>query len=64
MDNSTNAWLSLDETAAYLNMGKTALYAMAQEGKIPAKKIGKKWTFEKKSSMLGLGQMSLLKPFS
>ncbi len=48
MDNSTNAWLSLDETAAYLNMGKTALYALAQEGKIPAKKIGKKWTFEKR----------------
>lgn len=47
MDSSTNSWLSLDETAAYLNMGKTALYALAQEGKIPAKKIGKKWTFEK-----------------
>lgn len=40
-------WLSLEDTATYLKMGKTALYALAREGKIPARKIGKKWTFEK-----------------
>ena len=40
-------WLSLDETAAYLNMGKTTLYKHAREGRIPARKIGKKWLFEK-----------------
>ena len=40
-------WLSLDETAAYLSMGKTALYTLAREGRIPARKIGKKWVFEK-----------------
>jgi excisionase family DNA binding protein len=43
----SNGWLSLEETAAYLGMGKTALYAMAREGRIPARKIGKKWIFEK-----------------
>ncbi len=46
----SEAWLSLEETAAYLGMGKTALYAMAREGRIPAKKIGKKWLFEKDGS--------------
>ena len=40
-------WLSLDETATYLRMGKTALYTLAREGRIPARKIGKKWVFEK-----------------
>lgn len=40
-------WLSLEETATYLNIGKTALYTLSREGRIPAKKIGKKWVFEK-----------------
>ena len=44
---ANTGWLSLDETAAYLGMGKTALYTLAREGRIPARKIGKKWVFEK-----------------
>jgi excisionase family DNA binding protein len=43
----SEGWLSLEETATYLGMGKTALYALAREARIPAKKIGKKWLFEK-----------------
>ncbi|MDD2465560.1 MAG: DEAD/DEAH box helicase family protein [Desulfobulbus sp.] len=44
---SEGAWLSIEETTDYLNMGKTALYALARDGRIPARKIGKKWVFEK-----------------
>lgn len=44
---NSEGWFSLEETATYLGMGKTALYALAREGRIPAKKIGKKWLFEK-----------------
>lgn len=44
---SDTTWLSLDEAAAYLSMGKTALYVLAREGRVPARKIGKKWVFEK-----------------
>lgn len=44
---SENNWLSLEETTEYLGVGKTVLYTMAREGKIPARKIGKKWTFER-----------------
>lgn len=40
-------WLSLEETTAYLGIGKTALYTLAREGRIPAQKMGKKWVFEK-----------------
>lgn len=43
----TRPWLDLEEAAKYLSLGKTQLYALAREGRIPASKIGKKWTFEK-----------------
>lgn len=44
--NTDSPWLSFEETAKYLGIGKTALYNLAREGRIPAKKIGKKWTFK------------------
>jgi DNA repair protein RadD len=40
-------WLSFEEAAQYVNLGRTALYASAREGRIPARKSGKKWVFEK-----------------
>ena len=36
-------WLSLEEAAEHLGMGKTVLYSLAREGRIPASKVGKKW---------------------
>ena len=45
--NPNTEWLSLEETAEYLSMGKTALYTLARDGRIPARKLGKKWIFEK-----------------
>ena len=48
MTNLKETWLSLEETAAYIGVGKTVLYAMAREGGIPARKVGKKWTFERR----------------
>ncbi len=40
-------WLSIEEAANHLGMGKTVLYELARKGQIPASKVGKKWTFEK-----------------
>ncbi len=40
-------WLSLEEAASYIGSGKTVLYVLAREGRIPANKVGKKWTFER-----------------
>lgn len=48
MKSTPREWLSLDEAAEYLNLGKTVVYGLAREGRIPASKVGKKWTFEKK----------------
>lgn len=44
---NSNGWLSLEEAANHLTIGKTVLYALAREGKLPASKVGKKWMFEK-----------------
>jgi len=40
-------WLSIEDTAAYLGIGKTLLYSYARGGQIPAQKFGKKWVFDK-----------------
>lgn len=40
-------WLSLEDAAAYLHLGKTSLYSLARHGRIPAQKLGKKWLFDR-----------------
>jgi excisionase family DNA binding protein len=40
-------WLTIEELAEYLKMGRTKLYRMAQEGDIPASKVGNQWRFDR-----------------
>lgn len=42
-----NNWLTIEEAVKHLGIGKTNLYRLAQEGKIPSSKVGKRWFFEK-----------------
>lgn len=39
--------MTLEETTKYLKIGKSTLYKMAREGKIPAVKIANQWRFRK-----------------
>lgn len=39
-------WLSLDDAAKHLNMGKTKLYELARAGHAPGSKVTSKWIFE------------------
>lgn len=39
--------LSIAELAECLKIGRTKLYRMAQEGKIPAPKVGSQWRFSR-----------------
>lgn len=39
-------WLTPEEAAKYLSIGRTKLYELAQTGKIPAQKIDKQWRFK------------------
>src|SRR2546425_1099379 len=42
-------WLSTEEAADYLGIGKTKLYSLSQSGRIPVSKVGKKWLYERQS---------------
>lgn len=39
--------LTLDEVAAYLKAGKKTVYRLAQQGEIPAFKLGGTWRFRR-----------------
>tara|TARA_Y100000589_G_scaffold288187_1_gene289465 strand:- start:7786 stop:7986 length:201 start_codon:yes stop_codon:yes gene_type:complete len=44
---ANDKWLTIDELAEYLKMGRTKLYTMAQQGKVPGNKIGNQWRFDR-----------------
>ena len=39
-------WLTLEEAAEYLKMGRSTLYRLAREGQMPAHKRGRVWRFD------------------
>ena len=41
--------LTIDEVADYLKMKTVTIYKHAQDGKIPAFKVGSKWRFKKET---------------
>jgi len=49
MDPETAAVLTINELAEYLRIPKSTLYKLAQEGKIPAQKVGRHWRFRKEA---------------
>jgi len=40
-------WISTDQAADYLGIGRTKLYELTREGRIPAKRLGKKWMYNR-----------------
>lgn len=45
----STTWLTSDEAAVFLRIGKTKLYALTREGRIPASRSGKKWSYEREA---------------
>lgn len=41
--------MTIDELAEYLQVAKSTLYKLAQEGKVPGQKVGKHWRFRKEA---------------
>lgn len=39
--------MTIDELAAYLQVSKSSLYKLAQDGKVPGQKVGRHWRFHK-----------------
>jgi len=48
--------MTIDELAAYLKVAKSTLYKLAQEGRVPAQKVGKHWRFRKDAIDRWLGE--------
>lgn len=42
-----NEWMTVEEAGKYVQLGKTVLYSLARKGRIPSKKVGSKWLFNK-----------------
>lgn len=39
--------MTIDDLAGYLQVSKSSLYKLAQEGKVPGQKVGRHWRFHK-----------------
>jgi excisionase family DNA binding protein len=49
MEKLTSDVFTIEELAAYLKIPKSTLYKLTREGRIPSKKIGRHWRFQKQS---------------
>ncbi len=45
MDNTSSDILTVEEAADLLKIPRSSVYKLAQEGKIPAQKVGRHWRF-------------------
>lgn len=43
----SDVWIGTVEAAEYLGLGKTKLYELTREGRLPAKRVGKKWMYNR-----------------
>ncbi len=41
--------LTIDELAVYLKISRSTLYKLAREGKLPGKKVGRHWRFQRQA---------------
>ena len=41
--------MTIDELAEYLQVSKSSLYKLAQDGQVPAQKVGKHWRFHRET---------------
>ena len=41
--------MTIDELAEYLQVSKSSLYKLAQDGQVPGQKVGKHWRFHREA---------------
>ncbi len=41
-----DTWIGTEEATGYLGMGKTKLYELTRQGRIPSRRVGKKWMYD------------------
>ena len=47
MTSNQQQWMTVKEVAEYLRVSTDLIYRLAQEGKIPASKVGGRWRFKR-----------------
>ena len=47
MDTANSVVLTIEETAKLLKIPRSSVYTLAQQGKIPAQKVGRHWRFHR-----------------
>ena len=57
MKDQTHDVLTIEQAAQYLQISQSTLYKEAQKGKIPCKKIGKRWRFHRDALAKWMGEM-------
>ena len=57
MKDQTHDVLTIEQAAEYLQISQSTLYKEAQKGKIPCKKIGKRWRFHRDALAKWMGEM-------
>ena len=56
MANQPDEIMSIEQLADYLKVSRSTLYKLAQDGRLPGQKVGKRWRFHKKAIDDWLGQ--------
>lgn len=49
MENTQSDILTVDEAAELLKIPRSSVYKLAQQGKIPSKKVGRHWRFHRQA---------------
>ena len=52
-------WMTLQEVAEYLQLSKDMIYRLAQNGRIPASKVGSRWRFRRERIDLWMEDMAV-----
>lgn len=63
MANQPDEIMSIEQLADYLKVSRSTLYKLAQDGRLPGQKVGKRWRFHKKAIDDWLAQLSHRKKF-
>ena len=49
MTTSSDNIMTIDALAEYLQISRSTLYKLVQDGKLPGQKVGKRWRFHKEA---------------
>ena len=49
MEESPGGIMTIEELSDYLRISRSTLYKLAQEGRVPCRKVGRHWRFRKEA---------------